>query len=142
SARVVITTSELASKLPRGDQSVLIIDAATSEEPTTATQHRQPKPSDLAYVMYTSGSTGTPKGVGVSHDAATQSLLAHDRHVPQFSRFLQFAAPTFDVSVFEIFFPLFRGRTLVSCTRPTMLNDLPGLIQRMDVDACELTPSV
>lgn len=96
----------------------------------------------LAYVMYTSGSTGTPKGVGISHSAATQSLLAHDRHIPSFDRFLQFASPTFDVSVFEIFFPLFRGSTLVSCDRSTMLDDLPSVIGRLEVDACELTPTV
>ncbi|SPO04726.1 related to non-ribosomal peptide synthetase [Cephalotrichum gorgonifer] len=96
----------------------------------------------LAYVMYTSGSTGTPKGVGISHRAATQSLLAHDRHIPSFSRFLQFAAPTFDVSVFEIFFPLFRGATLVCCNRDEMLDDLPGVLWKLEVDACELTPSV
>ncbi|KAL5600877.1 uncharacterized protein BROUX77_005126 [Berkeleyomyces rouxiae] len=96
----------------------------------------------LSYVMYTSGSTGVPKGVGVSHRAATQSLLAHNRHIPPFSRFLQFAAPTFDVSVFEIFFPLFRRGTLVNAYRPAMLDDLPGVICRLDIDACELTPSV
>lgn len=100
------------------------------------------KPSSLAYVMYTSGSTGTPKGVGISHDAATQALLAHDPHIPSFSRFLQFAAPTFDVSVFEIFFPLFRGVTLVSCDRAALLNDLPAVLRTMHVDACELTPTV
>jgi non-ribosomal peptide synthetase component F len=49
--------------------------------------------NDLAYVLYTSGSTGRPKAVSVSHRAVTQSLLAHDRHIPEFSRFLQFAAP-------------------------------------------------
>ncbi|KAI0026230.1 amino acid adenylation domain-containing protein [Xylariomycetidae sp. FL0641] len=97
---------------------------------------------DLAYVMYTSGSTGTPKGVGISHLAVTQALLAHDRHIPPFKRFLQFAAPTFDVSVFEIFFPLFRGATLVCCDRRVMLNDLPLILNEMEVDACELTPSV
>ncbi|KAH6640132.1 hypothetical protein F5144DRAFT_598845 [Chaetomium tenue] len=142
SAKVVITTLELASKLPDGDQVVLIMNGDTSVEPPAVATHRQPTPADLAYVMYTSGSTGTPKGVGISHDAATQSLLAHDRHIPQFTRFLQFAAPTFDVSVFEIFFPLYRGKTLVSCARSALLNELPGVIRDMDVDACELTPSV
>jgi non-ribosomal peptide synthetase component F len=53
----------------------------------------QPHTNDLAYVLYTSGSTGRPKAVSVSHRAVTQSLLAHDRHLPKFSRFLQFAAP-------------------------------------------------
>ncbi|KAK3693053.1 non-ribosomal peptide synthetase [Podospora appendiculata] len=146
SASVVITTSELASRIPPDQNgiSLLILDNPNTlyEAMGEQGQHKQPKPTDLAYVMYTSGSTGTPKGVGVSHNAATQSLLAHDRHIPDFSRFLQFAAPTFDVSVFEIFFPLFRGKTLVSCARTAMLNDLPAVIRTMDVDACELTPTV
>ncbi|KAK4460666.1 non-ribosomal peptide synthetase [Cladorrhinum samala] len=144
-ARVVVTTAEYSSKLPQDDskRAVLIVgNDVASNAPTGPVAYKKAGPDDLAYVMYTSGSTGTPKGVGVSHDAAAQSLLAHDRHIPQFERFLQFAAPTFDVSVFEIFFPLFRGNTLVSCTRPAMLNDLPGVMRQMDVDACELTPSV
>jgi len=44
--------------------------------------------------------------------------------------------------VFEIFFPLFRGSTLVSCDRRLLLNDLPGQINRLEIDAAELTPSV
>lgn len=100
------------------------------------------QPSDTAYVMYTSGSTGKPKGVPVSHSAVCQSLLAHDEHIPSFKRFLQFAAPTFDVSIFEIFFPWFRGSTLVSCEREKLLADLPGIINTLDVDAAELTPTV
>ncbi|KAL1888758.1 NRPS [Ceratocystis pirilliformis] len=112
--------------------------ARTGVGPGTANVHTD----SLSYVMYTSGSTGVPKGVGVSHRAATQSLLAHNRYIPSFSRFLQFAAPTFDVSVFEIFFPLFRRATLISAYRPAMLDDLPGIIRKLRVDACELTPSV
>lgn len=150
-AKVVLVASDLELKLPDISDShkVLLIDGL----PVSADKHDQsqsllpgpyriPETHDLAYVMYTSGSTGTPKGVGISHDAVTQSLLAHDRHIPSFQRFLQFAAPTFDVSVFEIIFPLFRGSTLVSCHRSKMLEDLPACLRTMEVDACELTPSV
>ncbi|RYO75372.1 hypothetical protein DL766_005305 [Monosporascus sp. MC13-8B] len=105
-AKVVLVSSSLSSKIPQDDSTgrLLLVEEsseATPEGPARPTQsifYRTPKRDDLAYVMYTSGSTGTPKGVGVSHDAATQSLLAHNQHIPNFKRFLQFAAPTFDVS--------------------------------------------
>lgn len=150
-SKLVLTTSKLAQGISAADSGAIIL--CVDEEPASSAvtgedgvsnvvQSRDVTADDLAYVMYTSGSTGTPKGVGISHSAVTQSLLAHDRHIPKFFRFLQFAAPTFDVSVFEIFFPLYRGSTLVCCHRAEMLTDLPGVIRKMDVDACELTPSV
>lgn len=143
-ANVVVTRSDLAEVFKGLDREphALAVDEAAG---TTQTEELGPvevPPDTLAYVMYTSGSTGLPKGVGVSHRAATQSLLAHERHMPQFRRFLQFASPTFDVSVFEIFFPLLRGATLVGCERGLMLNDLVGIINDLHVDAAELTPTV
>ncbi|KAK6379689.1 NRPS protein [Exophiala oligosperma] len=112
------------------------------DDEADADQYIQADSHGPAYVMYTSGSTGLPKGVMVSHFSVSQSLLAHDEHIPHFKRFLQFASPTFDVSIFEVFFPFFRGATLVGCERERMLSDLPATIQSLDADAAELTPTV
>lgn len=118
------------------------ISTVSAEATTQSSPLPTVTPDNPAYVMYTSGSTGLPKGVKVSHLSVSQSLLAHDEHIPRFKRFFQFASPTFDVSIFEIFFPFFRGATLVSCERERMLSDLPGALQALQADAAELTPTV
>lgn len=145
-AKLIVTSKALRHKVDFLEPDVVVLVVDSDEAHHERRHHfgvlREATPDRLAYVMYTSGSTGTPKGVGITHSAATQALLAHDRHIPPFYRFLQFAAPTFDVSVFEIFFPLFRGATLVCCSRADMLNDLPAVLRDMQVDACELTPTV
>jgi amino acid adenylation domain-containing protein len=150
SARILLTTTAMRSQLPRLDNVFIIaVDDGLSDSITGQYQQEPleggmicPEPSSLAYVMYTSGSTGLPKAVCLSHQAVTQSLLAHNRYIPTFSRFLQFASPTFDVSVFEIFFPWYRGSTLVCVERSQLLGDLPGTITALNIDAAELTPSV
>lgn len=144
SASLVLTVSSLQKQRTSFNG----VDVLYVDQPVDADSdgERMPlheaKPADTAYVMYTSGSTGKPKGVLVSHRAATQSLLAHDKHIPSYSRFLQFAAPTFDVSMFEIFFTFYRGATLVACDRTDLLSDLSGTMRRLNVDAAELTPTV
>lgn len=164
SATIVLTTSEFKDKFASvPDLQVLVLDkegnlvesgndgslktrsfsaGLANDRDESLTGGRQVVPTDPAYIMYTSGSTGTPKAVVLSHRAVTQSLLAHDRFIPQFSRFLQFANPTFDVSVFEIYFPLFRRATLVSCDRTYLLSDLSHVITKLNVEGAELTPSV
>ncbi|KZZ97924.1 nonribosomal peptide synthetase [Ascosphaera apis ARSEF 7405] len=145
-ATAVITAPHLADRIREARNDVAIIFAPDQNEELNhlldTLENSRIHTSDPAYIMYTSGSTGLPKGVVLSHQAATQALLAHDRHIPPFSRFLQFASPTFDVSVFEIFFPWFRGATLVGCERGKMLSNLPEIMNIMQVDAAEFTPTV
>ncbi len=73
------------------------------------------KTDDIAYVIYTSGSTGKPKGVAVPHRGllnrlqwmqAQYSLDANDS-------VLQKTPYSFDVSVWEFFWPLMTGASLV-----------------------------
>jgi non-ribosomal peptide synthetase component F len=145
-ANVIITTSEFKNLVSwENGPKVIVVEEfpiVLKEKILSRIASREATSLDLAYVMYTSGSSGVPKGVAVSHLAVTQSLLAHERYIPAFKRFLQFAAPSFDVSVFEIFFPLTRGCALVGCNRSQLLNDLPGMINELEVDAAELTPTV
>ncbi|QDS75546.1 nrps [Venturia effusa] len=149
SASVVVTSEVWEEKFKAfTDISVIVLGRKGSENSVPSSENEansvayNATATDTAYVMYTSGSTGQPKGVPVSHMSATQSLLAHDRHIPEFDRFLQFASPTFDVSLFEIFFTLMRGSTLICCERSRLLNDLPSAMRRLRVDAAELTPTV
>jgi amino acid adenylation domain-containing protein len=144
-ADIIITTVEFQHVVSwENGPDVVVVDEFPSipVEEEKYVPSRETIPNDLAYVMYTSGSSGTPKGVAVSHLAVSQSLLAHENIVPSFNRFLQFAAPSFDVSVFEIFFPFIRGCTLVGCDRSQLLNDLQGMINKLEIDAAELTPTV
>ncbi|KAE9991139.1 hypothetical protein EG327_000380 [Venturia inaequalis] len=149
SASVVVTSEIWEEKFKTfADIAVVAVGSQDSKDLDPNSDEKKPSiaynatSTDTAYIMYTSGSTGQPKGVPVSHLSATQSLLAHDRHIPAFDRFLQFASPTFDVSMFEIFFTFFRGSTLICCERSRLLNDLPSVMRRLRVDASELTPTV
>ncbi|SEK72199.1 nonribosomal peptide synthetase DhbF [Variovorax sp. YR750] len=72
-------------------------------------------PSHPAYVIYTSGSTGRPKGAVVSHRAIVNRLQwMQDRYgLGAGDRVLQKTPSSFDVSVWEFFWPLIDGATLV-----------------------------
>ena len=70
---------------------------------------------NLAYVIYTSGSTGQPKGVGNTHAALAERLqwMQATYRLDASDVLLQKAPISFDVSVWESFWPLITGCTLV-----------------------------
>ena len=73
------------------------------------------RPDHLAYVIYTSGSTGRPKGVGNTHGGAINLVAAQEQgfDIKPGDRTLQFAAQSFDASIWEIFNTVLNGGTLV-----------------------------
>jgi amino acid adenylation domain-containing protein len=105
---------------------------------------QQSSPSNTAYVVFTSGSTGTPKGIMVEHRAlCTAALsLAAPMRVSAQSRFLQFAAYTFDLSYGDIFVTLSQGGCICVPSEHERVNDLAGAIVRMNVNTACLIPSV
>jgi amino acid adenylation domain-containing protein len=86
------------------------LDGEPTENPAVATD-----PDHPAYVIYTSGSTGRPKGVVVSHRAIVNRLhwMQDAYGLDDTDRVLQKTPYGFDVSVWEFFWPLTTGATLV-----------------------------
>ncbi|WP_426178428.1 non-ribosomal peptide synthetase [Pseudomonas sp. TWRC1-2] len=70
---------------------------------------------NLAYVIYTSGSTGQPKGVGNTHAALAERLqwMQATYQLNDTDVLMQKAPISFDVSVWECFWPLITGCRLV-----------------------------
>ncbi|WP_211272092.1 non-ribosomal peptide synthetase, partial [Micromonospora rosaria] len=123
---------------------VIAVDKAPlADGPTTVTPHATANP---AYMIYTSGSTGQPKGAIVSHAAIVNRLLwMQDRHpLDPTDRVLQKTSTSFDVSVWEIFWPLITGATLV-LARPDGHRDpayLAEVIQRHAITVLHFVPSM
>ena len=89
-------------------------DAAAHAAATAADAPAGPL-DDVAYVIYTSGSTGTPKGVLNQHDGIANHLAWMRDAYPLTTddRVLGKTPYIFDVSVWEVFWPLSMGAPIV-----------------------------
>ncbi|MGC4813703.1 amino acid adenylation domain-containing protein [Micromonospora sp. DT228] len=117
----LVTTSEVADRLPRADDVPrLLLDApeVTAELANASTDDPERpglRVEHAAYVIYTSGSTGRPKGVLLTHTGVAKLLST------QFERFgltpdvrvLHFASPSFDVAFWDLCLALLSGGRLV-----------------------------
>lgn len=68
-----------------------------------------------AYVLFTSGSTGRPKGVAISHRSIDNRLRWQQHQIPvgEGDRVLHKTPISFDVHVWELYWPLSEGATVV-----------------------------
>ena len=101
---------------------------------------------NAAYVIYTSGSTGHPKGVVNTHAGIVNRLLWMQRRyrLGAEDRVLQKTPISFDVSVWELFWPLLSGAALVFA-RPGGHRDtayLTALIAEARVTTVHFVPSL
>ncbi|MGA9870354.1 MAG: amino acid adenylation domain-containing protein [Rhodococcus sp. (in: high G+C Gram-positive bacteria)] len=102
--------------------------------------------ASTAYVIFTSGSTGRPKGVAVSHSSIVNRLLWMQSTYPlhETDVVLHKTPTTFDVSVWELFWPHLTGaRTVVA--EPDGHRDpryLSELIRDEQVTTTHFVPSM
>ncbi|MGP9576114.1 amino acid adenylation domain-containing protein, partial [Halomonas sp. AOP42-D2-25] len=100
----------------------------------------------LAYVIYTSGSTGRPKGTAIRHDALTNCMIwmQETYQLTDTDAVLHKAPFGFDVSVWEIFWPLSVGARLV-IAQPGDHRDperIIELIQKHGITTLNFVPSM
>ncbi|WP_053139760.1 non-ribosomal peptide synthase/polyketide synthase [Pseudomonas sp. MIACH] len=141
-AHVTLTQAQWLQHLPAGHRAWTLdtLPNAPTGEPISVSAN------DLAYVLYTSGSTGQPKGVMNEHGALMNRLHWMQDAFPigPNDRVLQKTPYSFDVSVWEFFWPLITGATLV-VARPDGHRDpayLSQLIQQEQVTTLHFVPSM
>ncbi|MCP4653882.1 MAG: amino acid adenylation domain-containing protein, partial [bacterium] len=147
-AAVVLAQQETATSLPDVDAEIVLLD----RDRDLIARHPGVNPAlpltaaVPAYVIYTSGSTGTPKGVVSCHGGLVNRLRWMQQVFSLSDRdlVLQKTSFTFDVSVWEFFWPLIAGAALV-VARPGGQGDpayLAELIDEHRVTTCHFVPSM
>ncbi|MEA2601550.1 MAG: hypothetical protein QOF89_2542, partial [Acidobacteriota bacterium] len=147
-APVLLTQRRLLDTLPAHGARVVCLDDPLPALPAGADTDfpADPRPSSLAYVIYTSGSTGRPKGAMNSHQGIVNRLLWMQEAfgLTVDDRVVQKTPISFDVSVWELFWPLMVGARLV-IARPGGHQDgvyLTGLIAEQEITTIHFVPSM
>lgn len=149
-APIVVTSKSregILAKQSLGDATLIVADKSGEWQEQPATNLDLPITADnLMYMMYTSGSTGNPKGVMNTHRALNNRLqwMQKEFRLNSSDRILQKTPFSFDVSVWEFFWPLLAGATLVMA-RPEAHKDpeyLIHTIQTMNITTMHFVPSM
>jgi amino acid adenylation domain-containing protein len=147
---VILTRERHAALVPSARVQMILLDA---EEPAIENdgggvpgEGSAVGEDHLVYVLYTSGSTGTPKGVMITHRGIVNRLLWMQEAygLDAADRVLQKTPFGFDVSLWELFWPLLTGARLVFA-RPEGHRDpvyLVALIAREGITTLHFVPSM
>ncbi|GIH80022.1 hypothetical protein Plo01_64510 [Planobispora longispora] len=143
-ARVLLTQRHLRDALPGGAAKPVFLEDDFDEP--SGDPDPVAGPDDAAYLIYTSGSTGRPKAVVNSHRGIVNRLAwMQDRFGLTPADVVMQKTPTsFDVSVWEFFWPLTRGAVLLP-VRPGGHRDpnhQRDLIKQHGVTTMHFVPSM
>ncbi|KAF0210202.1 MAG: dhbF [Methylocystaceae bacterium] len=144
--RLIVTTRDLQERFEQLGASLVYDELSDCLNEDSLKSVIRPSPEDAAYVIYTSGSTGRPKGVTVSHKAIVNRLrwMQHEYRLTADDVVLQKTPSSFDVSVWEFFWPLMTGARLVVAP-PEAHRDpraLLRLIEDHQVSVIHFVPSM
>lgn len=129
-----------------GDAGAWVIVTAASVPDGEGTIEVHADPDTAAYVLFTSGSTGRPKGVVVGHRAIDNRLawMQHQIPIGVGDRVLHKTPISFDVSIWELFWPLQTGATVVVAA-PGAHRDprvIAALVRDHRIDVVHFVPSM
>ena len=146
--KTVLTEQRFADRAGLSGANVLALDSDWHLLSDESDQNLEPAATadSLAYVIYTSGSTGQPKGAMNTNRAICNRLcwMQEAYELDGSDRVLQKTPFTFDVSVWEFFWPLITGARLV-LARPGGHQDsayLVGLIIEERITTLHFVPSM
>jgi amino acid adenylation domain-containing protein len=148
SVPVLLAHGRIAESLPAHGAAVVRLDAdwPSIAEESAESPGIDVQPEGLAYVIYTSGSTGRPKGAMNAHRGVVNRLLWMQQAygLGPADAVLQKTPFSFDVSVWEFFWPLITGARLV-LARPEGHRDpayLSQVIGREGITTLHFVPSM
>ena len=145
---VVVTQAQMRDRLPSEyrERAIVLDDLPADAEDSSAPLPWQGHPLQAANLLYTSGSTGRPKGVVNTHAGLHNRLFwMQDRYRLQRSdRVLQKTPYSFDVSLWEIMWPLQIGATLVLARSEGHKDSayLAQLIREQSITVAHFVPSM
>ncbi len=140
----VLTQRHIFDKAPKVSNLILLDEYKRYSSESTSNLDIDISCENLAYVIYTSGSTGRPKGVMIEHRGICNRLhwMQEEYLLGEQDVVLQKTPFSFDVSVWEFFWPLTSGASLV-VARPGGHKDpsyLKNLIIEKEITTLHFVP--